>query len=44
MKVEVETLQTDINCTNIDWDSTKLTETPYLHCGPSGHNKNERKK
>ena len=38
MKVEVEILlQTNMNRMNRSWDITKWAETPYFHCGPSGH-------
>ena len=36
-------LQTNTNSINNGRDSTKRAETPYFHCGPSSHNKNERK-
>ena len=27
---------------NNGWDSTKRTEKPYVHCGPSSQSENER--
>ena len=45
IKGEVEILlQTNMNSINNGWDSTRLAETPYFHCGLSGQNENDRKR